>query len=66
AGWKNFSQNAKIHFWKELDPSIQVYGEGRFAIVTYYFGMSFGIQPLFEGQNLQILAKMIRFLNIGA
>lgn len=41
AGWKNFSKNAKIHFWKELEPKIQVYGDGKFAVVTYYFDMSF-------------------------
>ncbi len=41
AGWKNFSENAKIHFWNEAEPKVQVYGEGKFAIVTYYFDMSF-------------------------
>ncbi|EKE10978.1 MAG: hypothetical protein ACD_15C00164G0002 [uncultured bacterium] len=41
AGWKGFSENAKIHFWRELDPKVQVYGEEKFAIVTYYFEMSF-------------------------
>lgn len=53
AGWKNFSQNAKIHFWKELDPSIQVYGEGRFAIVTYYFDMSFDMR----GQTINMKGR---------
>lgn len=41
ASWKNFSENAKIHFLKESEPKIQVYGGGKFAIVTYYFDMSF-------------------------
>lgn len=41
AGWKNFSENTKIHSWKELEPKIQIYGNGLFAIVTYYFDMSF-------------------------
>jgi len=41
AGWKSFSENTKIHFWKESEPKIQVYGEDKFAIVTYYFDMSF-------------------------
>ena len=41
AGWKGFSQNAKIHFFKESEPKVQVYGDGKFAIVTYYFDMSF-------------------------
>jgi len=41
AGWKAFTQTAKIHYWKELDPKIELFGEGNFAIVTYYFDMSF-------------------------
>lgn len=41
AGWKNFIKNAKIHLWKESEPKIQVYGKDEFAIVTYYFDMSF-------------------------
>jgi hypothetical protein len=41
AGWKNFSENTKIHFWNESEPKIQVYGKDKFAIVTYYFDMSF-------------------------
>ncbi|MCD4751916.1 MAG: nuclear transport factor 2 family protein, partial [Anaerolineaceae bacterium] len=41
AGWKNFTNNTKIHFWKETEPKVQVYGEGKFAVVTYYFDMSF-------------------------
>ncbi len=43
AGWKQFTQTAKIHFWKESDPKIDLYGNGSFAIVTYYFSMSFDI-----------------------
>ena len=38
-GWKSFAENTKIHFWKEKDPKIQIYGST--AIVTYYFDMSF-------------------------
>lgn len=41
AAWKSFSQAAKIHYWKEIDPKIDLYGNGAFAIVTYYFDMSF-------------------------
>ncbi|MDP3684020.1 MAG: nuclear transport factor 2 family protein [Ignavibacteria bacterium] len=40
-GWKKFAENTKLHFWKEFDPKVQVYGDGKFAIVTYYFDMSF-------------------------
>lgn len=41
AGWNAFSNAAKIHHWKEIDPKVQVYGDGKFAVVTYYFDMSF-------------------------
>jgi hypothetical protein len=41
AGWKGFSESTKIHFFKETEPKVQVYGDDKFAIVTYYFDMSF-------------------------
>jgi hypothetical protein len=41
AGWKAFADAAKIHFWKEIDPQINLYGDGKFAVVTYYYDMSF-------------------------
>lgn len=39
AGWMNFAKMAKIHYWKEVDPQIEVYADS--AVVTYYFDMSF-------------------------
>jgi len=53
AGWKGFSENAKIHFWKESEPKVQVYGEGKFAIVTYYFDMSFDM----NGQTINMKGR---------
>jgi hypothetical protein len=41
AGWKEFTDAAKIHYWKEIDPKIEIFGNGAFAVVTYYFDMSF-------------------------
>jgi len=41
AAWKNFTENAKIRSWKETEPKVQIYGENKFAIVAYYFDMSF-------------------------
>lgn len=41
ASWKAFVEATKIHRWKEIDPQIQLYGGGNFAVVTYYFEMSF-------------------------
>jgi ketosteroid isomerase-like protein len=38
-GWTAFVKaTTKIHYWKELDPQIQVYGDC--AVVTYYYDMS--------------------------
>lgn len=39
AGWKGFSNAARIHRWEEVDPVIHVYGDS--AVVAYYFDMSF-------------------------
>lgn len=39
AAWKGFANAARIHYWKELDPVINVYGNS--AVVACYFEMSF-------------------------
>jgi uncharacterized protein (TIGR02246 family) len=41
AGWKGFVQAAKIHYWQEMEPNVQLYGDGRFAVATYYWDMSY-------------------------
>jgi predicted enzyme related to lactoylglutathione lyase len=41
AAWKKFSRTARIHFWREIDPRIDLFGNGTLAVVTYYFEMSF-------------------------
>ncbi len=38
-GWNDFVQSTTIHYWKETEPRIQIYGPA--AVVTYYFEMSF-------------------------
>ena len=45
ADWMGFAKAAKIHYWKEIDPQITLFGNT--AIVTYYFDMRFdmGGQP---------------------
>ena len=42
-GWKEFAKSAKIHYWKEKNPKVQIYGNGKFAIVTYYWGISYDL-----------------------
>lgn len=39
ASWSNFSKAAKIHYWRELEPRIQIYGNT--AVVTYYYDTLF-------------------------
>lgn len=41
AGWKKFVESTKIHYWKEKDPKVQIYGSGKFAVVTYYWEISY-------------------------
>ena len=41
AGWKAFAEATKIHYWKEIDPKVQLYGDGKFAVATYYWDMSY-------------------------
>lgn len=39
AGWQAFAENTRIHYWRETDPVIKVYGDA--ALVAYYFDMAF-------------------------
>lgn len=60
ASWKAFTQAAKIHHWKEIDPKVQVYGRGQFAVVTYYFDMSFEM----NGHTIKMQGRdMFTFVN---
>lgn len=40
-GWKSFTDSAKVLHWRETDPRIELFGDGNFAIVSYYYDMSF-------------------------
>jgi ketosteroid isomerase-like protein len=51
--WKNFTIAAKIFHWVEIDPLVQIYGAGNFAVVTYYFDMSFEI----SGQKIDMKGR---------
>lgn len=39
--WKAFAEAARIHYWREIDPAIRIYGEA--AVVAYDFAMSFAM-----------------------
>jgi ketosteroid isomerase-like protein len=51
--WKNFTQAAKIHYWKEIDPKIEIFGNNNLAVVTYYFDMSFEM----SGQTIKMSGR---------
>lgn len=53
ASWKAFAEAAKIHYMKEIEPKIQIYGDGRFAVATYYYDMSVVI----GGQTLNLAGR---------
>lgn len=60
ASWKTFAESAKIHRWEELRPNIQIYGNGKFAIVTYYFDMAFemgGQEVEMGGRDMFVLSN---------
>jgi len=60
AGWKAFTEAATIHYWKEMDPLIEVFGGGKFAVVTYYFDMAVdmgGETVRLEGRDMFSLVK---------
>ena len=46
AGWKGFADLAEIHYWEEIDPRIELFGEGSLAVVTYYFDMAYDMGDL--------------------
>ena len=53
SGWKAFVDSAKINYMKENDPKVQIYGNGRFAVATYYYDMSVVI----GGQTLNLAGR---------
>lgn len=60
AAWKKFVEATKIHYWKEIDPKIQLYINGKSAVVTYYFDISFdmgGQTMKMGGRDMFVLAK---------
>jgi hypothetical protein len=55
AGWKAFSNAARIHRWEEVDPIINVYNDS--AVVAYYFDMSFDM----NGQTINMGGRDMLF-----
>ncbi|MCL1893521.1 MAG: nuclear transport factor 2 family protein [Holophagaceae bacterium] len=57
-GWKSFAKSAKIHYWKEINPIIHLYGNS--AVVAYDYDMSFdmgGSTTQSSGRDLFFVVK---------
>ena len=60
AGWKAFVEASTIHYFKVAEPKVQLYGDNRFAVVTYYYDMSFdmgGDTVETGGRDMFVLAR---------
>ena len=60
AAWKNFTDNTKNIKWEEKEPDIRVHGGGRFAVVTYYFDMSYEMNGKFIEMNGRDMFVMLK------
>lgn len=60
AAWKTFVDTTQVHYFKEIDPSVQIYADGAAAVVTYYFDLSFemgGQTITSSGRDMFVLVK---------
>lgn len=60
ASYRAFVEDAEVLHLNELDPKVQLYGDGMFAVVTYYYDMSFktgGEIVEAQGRDMLVLVK---------
>ena len=58
AGWKGFALTAMIHAWTETDHRVQIYANGKCAVATYMFSISFamgGQEQAMRGRDMFFL-----------
>jgi hypothetical protein len=53
AGVVKFCETAKIHYFKEIDPKVEVFANGTAAVVVYYFEMAFDV----DGKRMEIRGR---------
>jgi len=59
-GWKSFIEKFRINYWKESDHLVQIYNEGRMAVVTYYWEISTednGKNFISKGRDMFVFVK---------
>lgn len=52
-GWRDFCMAVKILSWKENDVRVNVFGEGQFAVLSYYYEMTYEM----NGQKYESLGR---------
>jgi ketosteroid isomerase-like protein len=60
AGWRGFAEAASIHEWKETDIRVQLYAEGKCAVVTCLFSITFtvgGQTQAMKGRDMFFLVR---------
>lgn len=60
AGWRDFTQAAVIHEWKETDHKVQIYAGGKCAVVTNFFSITFAmgqVKQTMQGRDMYFLVK---------
>jgi len=60
AGWKGFVLTTMIHSWIETDHQVQVYADGKCAVATYFFTITFtlcGQEQTMRGRDMFFLVR---------
>jgi hypothetical protein len=60
AGWRGFCEAAVVHNWHETDHMVNLHANGRAAVVTYLFAMTFdtnGQRVSMQGRDMFFLVK---------
>jgi hypothetical protein len=59
--YKSFNEHATVHFFKEVNPKVRFYNNGRTAIVTFEIDMSFDFNdisnPSWKGMDIMTLIR---------
>jgi len=58
--WQEFALSTKINYFEESKPLVQIYNQGKTAIVTYYYEGSFemgGRTMILRGRDMMVLIK---------
>jgi ketosteroid isomerase-like protein len=60
AGWRDFTRAAVIHEWKETDHKVQIFNNGKCAVVTYFYSIMFStgtLKQIMQGRDMVFFVK---------